>query len=637
MPRLHRRHRKWVGRLMNAFCVRHSRSEERLFLDPEQQLLIELQELRCLNKRCATPLDDWEQVLWLAGLATVAPRGASIPVLNVCLGFENSELRHLNKRIVYSSYSVSRWDKLLGEQVFAELACEEFQDEPVIDGLPATVWLQCVEPTLSILKSLSSLKHRKGNLTNKKDITDRPLDSGYSQHGDFQFGPLAVFAFPRRMVMRLEVRVGNLRHQSGSMAQMALNGLPQPRNNHRRHRNSQLYHVMQNGGIVDPQQVAQVNMEPSDLRVPHALVANDNEGNLNDNANYPYDLGPVAYAPDYLPDIEVVAQHLFLLDFEPPEDQPEFAPDVVEVDEPEMQSDSEESSQADLPPDNERVNPAGRLSDIEVVDLEEFPENVQPRSMSASPSRDRPRDHEDIRAVVDGVVADIVGVVADIAGEVHDREQPQDNQDDVRVAEDHVRGEAAGGGEVTAARAFPEGIFEPREEERLSKDLGRIILSDSDMSLENELCVDQPPYTYNHTFYHLERGTPLQPQLPKVRRLRQKLKVFLTSECGDLTGSVMGAEIMRRVAKDHYTRRRIMVILNKLSDQQEDELAVNISDIGDSVCVSVVDQLPPTFASKYTSQRTRRERIMERMRRTWNNIQSRFRRLRGRFTGRFYH
>ncbi|XP_046545600.1 uncharacterized protein LOC124255739 [Haliotis rubra] len=317
----------------------------------------------------------------------------------------------------------------------------------------------------------------------------------------------------------------------------------------------------------------------------------------------------------------------FLAD--PPQDLPDFPPNF-EADEHELLSHSDESESCDddSSSESERDSQAGRLSDIEVVDLEEFPEDVQPRPLSASPSRDDQRAYEDVRAVVEGVVADI-------AGGVDDGVQLRDGQADVEAAEDLVQAEAAVGEEGLPARAYPEGIFEPREnDEHLSYDLGRIILSDSDMSLENALCVDQPPYKWNHTFHHLERGTPLQPQLPKVRRLRQKLKVFLTSECGDVTGSVLGAEIMRRVAKDHYTRRRIMVILNKLSGQ-EDGLAVNVSEIGDSVCVSVVDQLPPTITAKDTCQRTRRERIMERMRRAWDNFRRRFRRLRDRFTGRY--
>ena len=40
--------------------------------------------------------------------------------------------------------------------------------EPLIDGLPASVWLECVEPTLSVLISLNSLRHRRSNLSVKK-------------------------------------------------------------------------------------------------------------------------------------------------------------------------------------------------------------------------------------------------------------------------------------------------------------------------------------------------------------------------------------------------------------------------------------------------------------------------------------
>lgn len=58
------------------------------------------------------------------------------------------------------------WDKEMVEGLDKVLRIDGL--EPFIDGLPASVWLECVEPTLSILISLNALRHRRSNLSVKR-------------------------------------------------------------------------------------------------------------------------------------------------------------------------------------------------------------------------------------------------------------------------------------------------------------------------------------------------------------------------------------------------------------------------------------------------------------------------------------
>lgn len=94
---------------------------------------------------------------------------ADHPILNICLGFKNEELAYGGPRIVHRSYKRTQWDRILfkrkGLQRMASysLNC----NEPIVDDLPASLWMQCLEPTLSVLIQLSAMKHRRTNLSQR--------------------------------------------------------------------------------------------------------------------------------------------------------------------------------------------------------------------------------------------------------------------------------------------------------------------------------------------------------------------------------------------------------------------------------------------------------------------------------------
>ena len=91
------------------------------------------------------------------------PDGAT--VLAICYGFRDEELT--KGRIYYYSYGKSRWDVILSTPHYRKMAENLFPTDPLVDGLPATLWLECVEPSLAALISLSKLKRRKSNLSLK--------------------------------------------------------------------------------------------------------------------------------------------------------------------------------------------------------------------------------------------------------------------------------------------------------------------------------------------------------------------------------------------------------------------------------------------------------------------------------------
>ncbi|XP_041375198.1 uncharacterized protein LOC121388060 [Gigantopelta aegis] len=112
-----------------------------------------------LHGRTRLPLNDFEEALWQEDFAVEVPilPGVTCPVLNVCLGFQDHE---------------------------------NYPKDPIIDGLPATVWMERFEPTLRTMLSLSRLQHRRCNITLPRRYAEFP-DSTHSRHGDFGFGPPA--------------------------------------------------------------------------------------------------------------------------------------------------------------------------------------------------------------------------------------------------------------------------------------------------------------------------------------------------------------------------------------------------------------------------------------------------------------
>ncbi|BFZ24812.1 hypothetical protein BsWGS_27851 [Bradybaena similaris] len=124
------------------------------------------------------------------GILTYSNPVSKMPVLSVCHGFLDSELVAVN-----SSYQDERRYRKSIEHLsedkqesYLRLFSAQYPLEPLVDGLPGSVWLECVEPTLCILKALHSLKRRKSNLSLRK-CSMATVDSNAAGHGDFQHLP----------------------------------------------------------------------------------------------------------------------------------------------------------------------------------------------------------------------------------------------------------------------------------------------------------------------------------------------------------------------------------------------------------------------------------------------------------------
>ncbi|XP_059177672.1 uncharacterized protein LOC131956996 [Physella acuta] len=148
--------------------------------------------------------DDFTQVLDDEGLLKYSNPISKTPVLTVCYGFLNSELLAL--RMSYREEkkyweSFQDWDDDKKEN-YVGLFTGKYLMQPLIDGLPESVWLECVEPTLSILKALNSLKRRKSNLSMRKSSMST-VDSNASCHGDYETAPLLFNPFIHGHQMRL--------------------------------------------------------------------------------------------------------------------------------------------------------------------------------------------------------------------------------------------------------------------------------------------------------------------------------------------------------------------------------------------------------------------------------------------------
>ncbi|XP_041361443.1 uncharacterized protein LOC121377498 [Gigantopelta aegis] len=152
-----------------------------------------------LHGRTRLPLNDFEEDLWQDDFAVEVPilPGVTCPVLNVCLGFQDHE---------------------------------NYPEDPIIDGLPATVWMERFEPTLRTMLSLSRLQHRRCNITLPRRYAEFP-DSTHSRHGDFGFGPPAG---NRSDNARVHFQLGRIEEVEESIRDLRPHCNARPRNRRRR-------------------------------------------------------------------------------------------------------------------------------------------------------------------------------------------------------------------------------------------------------------------------------------------------------------------------------------------------------------------------------------------------------------------
>ena len=94
----------------------------------------------------------------------LVPESYDQPMLNICYGFPDDELLHY-RRSRHRSYGRSRWDDVFATPGVLRVALEMDVNEPIVDELPVSLWLSCVEPILPALISLSQMQRRKTNLS----------------------------------------------------------------------------------------------------------------------------------------------------------------------------------------------------------------------------------------------------------------------------------------------------------------------------------------------------------------------------------------------------------------------------------------------------------------------------------------
>ncbi|KAK7108844.1 hypothetical protein V1264_016508 [Littorina saxatilis] len=186
---------------------------------------------------------ELEMALFREGLLEYRDPQASVPVLNIGYGFTDEELRTLSKSTSSLLKNKAKWcDECRDGLGYDKFLAAQLCGEHLIDGLPASVWLECVEPTLSILITLNSLRHRRSNLSLKKGLPET-LDSNRSRHGDFEFGPVAIFHHPGRiqqmMLLRVEFLNAAAAQQGADVNQSADHNGRRSYNRHRRFRQPQ--------------------------------------------------------------------------------------------------------------------------------------------------------------------------------------------------------------------------------------------------------------------------------------------------------------------------------------------------------------------------------------------------------------
>lgn len=94
-------------------------------------------------------------------------------VLKIAWMFTEKDLQN-TRQVFYKSYRKSKWDIMMFAGVSDEmLASIDYDDynEPIVDGVPSSVWLDMIEPAIPILVEISVRKRKRTNLSNLRYVT----------------------------------------------------------------------------------------------------------------------------------------------------------------------------------------------------------------------------------------------------------------------------------------------------------------------------------------------------------------------------------------------------------------------------------------------------------------------------------
>ncbi|KAK3589347.1 hypothetical protein CHS0354_009990 [Potamilus streckersoni] len=136
--------------------------------------------------------NTYEAVLEQEGL--LAPLFTESPVLNICLGFENSDFECGNQSLEEIYEKSSFWKPLMESNAIRSALAQRANGlEPMIDDIPASFWLECMEPTLNTLVSIQNMKRRRLNISKARQSPPSANIDSRIRHGDqeevWQVGP----------------------------------------------------------------------------------------------------------------------------------------------------------------------------------------------------------------------------------------------------------------------------------------------------------------------------------------------------------------------------------------------------------------------------------------------------------------
>ncbi|KAK3098936.1 hypothetical protein FSP39_024468 [Pinctada imbricata] len=107
----------------------------------------------------------FKEALFYEGL--LVPRGPTNPEGNTVLriGYGLSDREISPRGIIHTSYCRSRWDSVLDLPRYRQMVENCYPDDPLVDGLPAALWIECLEPSLGALVALNRMKKKRSNLS----------------------------------------------------------------------------------------------------------------------------------------------------------------------------------------------------------------------------------------------------------------------------------------------------------------------------------------------------------------------------------------------------------------------------------------------------------------------------------------
>ncbi|XP_021362949.1 uncharacterized protein LOC110456489 [Mizuhopecten yessoensis] len=144
-----------------------------------------------MTERCTIFLRNFHmnwryfQALKSEGLLVTIASSVASPVLNIAWLFTDGEITN-TRQSFHSSHQKSNWDVVIYTGITVEMKANfnyDHVNEPILDGLPCSYWLEMIEPTIPIILDLFSMRHRKTNLSRLRAF-EYIYEDFMTRHGD---------------------------------------------------------------------------------------------------------------------------------------------------------------------------------------------------------------------------------------------------------------------------------------------------------------------------------------------------------------------------------------------------------------------------------------------------------------------